>query len=229
MQSITDGHNVHLTASFKTREQAAYDAIRAAIIAGEWQPGESLVGSRIAIDLGISRIPVANAIKRLSSEGFLVLRPHKEAVIAPLDPAEVREIYLMRASLEAMALSEAARRATPADIAAVRTLNGELAAARARHDGTMIEFRQIDRSFHDRLRDIAHLPRCAQLLKNLADQCEYYRACLLDHSQLAAPTPARHEELIAAVERHDPDEAARLMDIHVVEGMKLILAAMEPA
>lgn len=226
---MAEGHKVHLTAAFMTREQAAYDAIRAAIIAGQWHPGESLVVSRIAIDLGISRIPVANAIKRLSSEGFLVLRPHKEAVIAPLDPAEVREIYLMRAALESMVMRDAASRATPADIAALHVLNDELGEMRRQPETTMSELRRVDRAFHDRMREIARMRRCAQLLMNLADQCEYYRACLLDNSRLAAPTPARHAALIAAVERHDPDEAAQLMETHVIEGMEMILASLADA
>jgi len=74
----------------KTREQATYDAIRRAIIQGRWADSVPLVASRLAIELGVSRITVANAFKRLSGEGFVQLVPHKEAIVAPLDRTDIR-------------------------------------------------------------------------------------------------------------------------------------------
>ena len=98
---------------FKTREQAAYESLRQAIIQGRWGPDEPLVVSRIASDLGVSRITISSALKRLAGEGFVSLRPHKEAVVARLDPGGVREIYAMRAQLEELGAREAAERITP--------------------------------------------------------------------------------------------------------------------
>lgn len=222
-----DGRLQPLAGDFKTREQAAYEVLRRAITAGRWRPGESVVASRVALDLGISRIPVASAIKRLAGEGFLQVRPHKEAVIAPLDSADIREIYRMRAALEALALHEAASRVAPPDVDEVRALNMELRRVGDLGQATMAEIRAIDRAFHRRMRDIAGMPRLSHTLENLADQCEYYRACLLDQSHLAAPTPERHEPLIAALETRSVRELESLIEKHVLAGMRLILAAME--
>lgn len=227
MQLATDAQADQFTANVQTREQAAYDALRRAITAGRWHPGETLVVSRIALDLGVSRITVANALKRLAGEGFVLLRPHKEAVVAAIDPAHVREIYLMRAALEAVALREVAARATEDALLAPRTVNGELRRLRDGGTATMADIRGMDRVFHRRLRDIAAMPRLAQTLENLADQCEYYRACLLDQSRLAAPKPDEHDALLAAVSAHDAGRATALIEAHVVNGMHLILAVLE--
>lgn len=215
-------------AESKTREQAAYEAIRGNIIAGRWHPGTTLAISHLARDLGISRIPVTNAVKRLASEGFLQVRPHLEAVVAPLEVDAVREVYLMRAALEALALTEAAMRATPDDISSIRTRNDELRLAAAVPTTGVAHLRALDRSFHRHIWQVAGMPFLLQTLENLTDQCEYYRACLLDQQQLSVPLPERHDVLIAALERRAPDLAS-LGAEHVLAGMTLIIAALEGA
>jgi len=210
---------------FKTREQATYDSIRQAIVEGCWGPDEPVVVSRISADLGVSRITVANALKRLAAEGFVRMTPHKEAVVARLDREGVREIYLIRAELEALAAAEAAVRISPAEIEEARRLNeivrqqrAELPAIRA--------FRAADRAFHRHVRKAANMPRLDRLLENLADQCEYCRSRLLDPGRLSPPNPDAHETLLALLAEHDADAASRLMRDHVLAGMRTVLATL---
>ncbi len=203
----------------KTREQATYEALRSAITQGRWAEGEPLVGSRIAEELGVSRITVANAFKRLSAEGFITLVPHKEAIVAHLDPADIREIYLMRAELEALSARESATRVSEKDIAALRAINAELAHIETTAEPDMRQLRGIDIEFHRRLRRISEMPTLVATLDNLADQGEGYRARLLDTRFLVIPTAARHEPIIAALEQHDAAAAAAAMRTHVMEGL----------
>lgn len=216
-----------ISTDLKTREQVAYEALRQAVITGTWKPGESLVISRIALDMGISRIPVTNAVKRLASEGFLRVRPHQEAVVAPLIPAEIREIYLMRATLESLAVKEAARNITPDDMVDIRRLNEEIRTVSTSDSSTIEQIRTVDKAFHARIRAVANMPHLSQTLRNYADQCEYYRACLLDQHHFASPTPEGHEQLISALESQDVDQLQPLMNDHVLLGMHLILKALE--
>lgn len=222
MQSATK-----LTADFKTREQAVYEALRQAIIEGRWGPDEGLVVSRIALDLGVSRITVANALKRLAGEGFVDLTPHKEAVVNRLDPAEIREIYLMRAELSALAAREAASRMTPADLDALRRSNDDVARREGAAPSLVAALRAADRAFHRELQARAGMPRLAQTLENLADQCEYYRARLLDQGQLSVPRAVGHEPLLRALADGDGTTAGNLMREHVLGGMHVVLATLE--
>jgi DNA-binding GntR family transcriptional regulator len=200
--------------------------LRQAIIGGRWQPGESLVVSRIAHDIGISRIPVTNAMKQLASEGFIRMQPHQEAVVASLVPTEVREIYLMRAALEVLAIEEAVGRVTDDDIAEIQELNQAIGDLAAQPDATIQELRRLDRVFHARIRDVAAMPNVSRTLLNLADQCEYYRVSLLDTHHFAAPSAERHQALIDALAARRVDQARTLMREHIVEGMNLILDAI---
>jgi DNA-binding GntR family transcriptional regulator len=211
----------------KTREQAAYEALRGAITAGRWGEGEPLVGSRIADELGVSRITVANALKRLAGEGFVRLTPHRGAEVAGLDASEVREVYLMRAELEALAAREAARWVTPGDLADIAALNAEI--GRERDAGADIRtVRAVDRRFHRRIRAVARMPLLAQTLQNLADQCEGYRARLLDARPLVVPSPERHADLLAALAARDGPAVAERMREHLLGGMGALLANLEP-
>lgn len=203
----------------KTREQAAYEALRSAITEGRFAEGEPLVGSRIADELGVSRITVANAFKRLSAEGFIKLVPHKEAIVAPLDPADIRQIYLMRAELEALSAREAAVNVTDIDISELRSINTELARVETTAEPDMRQLRGIDIEFHRRLRRLSAMPLLIATLDNLADQGEGYRARLLDTRFLVIPTAARHEPILAALEQRDADAAAAAMHTHVDEGL----------
>lgn len=209
----------------KTREQAAYEALRQAVVEGRWGQGEPLVGSRVADEIGVSRITVANALKRLAGEGFVHLVPHKGAVVARLEPTEVREIYLMRAELEALAAQEAARRIRPDDLSALDAANheiGRLGALRA--DIGML--RAADRAFHRQVHAIAGMPFLAETLRNLADQCEGYRARLLDQRPIFVPAPARHAPILNALAARDP-AAAETAREHVLNGMRAVLANLD--
>ncbi len=203
----------------KTREQAAYEALRSAITQGRWAEGEPLVGSRIAEELGVSRITVANAFKRLSAEGFITLVPHKEAIVAHLDPADIRQIYLMRAELEALSARESARIVTDADLIDLHAVNTELGRVETLPDPDIRLLRGVDLEFHRRLRRISRMPLLITTLDNLADQGEGYRARLLDTRHLVVPTADRHIPIISALERRDPDAAATAMRQHVQEGL----------
>jgi DNA-binding GntR family transcriptional regulator len=211
---------------FKTREQAAYESIRLAIIQGRWGPAEPVVASQLAADLGVSRITVANALKRLAGEGFVRLAPHKEAVVARLDPEGVREIYMMRAELEALATREAASRISAAQLHEAHRLNETVRRRRAELPSALHALRAADRAFHRHVRSAAGMPRLDQVLENLADQCEYYRSRLLDPSRLSAPDPDAHETLLDLLEKREAAAAGRSMREHVLAGMRTVLATL---
>ncbi|MDQ3781174.1 MAG: GntR family transcriptional regulator [Chloroflexota bacterium] len=214
-----------LAIAAKTREQATYEALRRAIVEGRWGQGEPLVGSRLADELGVSRITVMNALKRLAGEGFVQLSPHKGAVVARWKAADVREIYLMRAELEALVAREAARRIQPDDLVALRGANDAIGALVTR-GAPVRDLRAADRRFHQQLYAVARMPFLAETLGNLADQCEGFRARLLDQRPIFVPTPERHLPILTALTANG-DLAAAAMREHVLNGMRAVLASWD--
>lgn len=90
--------------------------MRADIVAGEWHPGERLLEVRLADMYGVSRVPVREALRRLEAEGFLSVLPNRGATVNSLTSKEALEILSVRASLERLAVREAAAQRTDDDL-----------------------------------------------------------------------------------------------------------------
>src|SRR5581483_6225390 len=76
--------------------QAIYLALREAILAGRYQPGEALRQESLAKEFEASRVPVREALNRLEAEGIVILRPRRGFVVASLDVGEIEEIFELR-------------------------------------------------------------------------------------------------------------------------------------
>ena len=202
-----------------TLEQLAYRDIRKAIVEGSLAPGQKIVANAIAAAAGISRIPVMQALRRLESDGFVRITPHKDVVVRTLSPDEFRERFLLMAALEALCVREAAARVGPEHVRRLRELQRELRAARdARDTARAVD---IDGRFHRLLWHIAGLTQVAQILENVWDRGEYYRTVM--HARrggFAAESLAEHEQVIRALEDGDVTRAARALEQHRLKAME---------
>lgn len=80
--------------------------LREAIIKGDFQPGERLIQDELAKSLGVSRMPIREAIKQLEAEGYVTLEPHKGAVVREFSLKELEELYFLRSKFEPLAVKE---------------------------------------------------------------------------------------------------------------------------
>ena len=97
--------------------ERVYRHLLAGIREGEFHPGERIKEASVAKSLGISRTPVREAIRRLQSEGRVIIEPQRGAVVAELDRLEISELYLLRQELEGIAARFAAQHASEMEIA----------------------------------------------------------------------------------------------------------------
>ncbi|MFO1138692.1 MAG: GntR family transcriptional regulator [Paracoccus sp. (in: a-proteobacteria)] len=109
--------------------QRAYSVLRDGLISGQFRPGQRLVMQELADMLGTSITPVREACMRLVSEGGLQLRSGRFAIVPPMTLERYMEVRLMRLELEGLAAEIAAQKATPEDIANLRAIHPEYAAA----------------------------------------------------------------------------------------------------
>lgn len=116
--------------SSKSSGESAYDALMAALRAGTFQPGDRLREEDVGDQLGLSRTPVREALRRLENDGIVEHRPRVGAVIRSLSHAEVVELYEMRAVLERTAAEMAAKHGGVAEFDALDALNDEIEAER---------------------------------------------------------------------------------------------------
>jgi DNA-binding GntR family transcriptional regulator len=128
-------------------------AIKDAILSGEIQPGDQIVESRIAQQLG-SGIPlVREALIELEHQGFVQKIPYKGTMVTKLGPKEIREIFQLRVELEALAVEWAHDNVTLADIKDLRTLIAKMTKSAKELD--LDQFYESDLEFHRKLWNLA--------------------------------------------------------------------------
>lgn len=181
--------------------------------------GSRLNEVHLAAELGTSRAPVREAIRRLAEEGLAVERPHQGAIVREFDAQLLADIYNVRASLERTAIRLVARQGM--DVAPLRELVDAMAAAARTGDPSEIARRELE--FHAVLIAGANNQTLSTLFRSLEGQVLMALA-LDDSGYLDLEEVAReHEPLISAIEDRDEITAARVMEEHILSTVGEVL------
>ena len=190
----------------------AADRIREEIQSGRLGSGERLVESRIAPELHISRGPEREAFKLLRAEGLLVEQPRRGTFVVQLGPGDVRDLYDVRAAVEARAARLVARRRDERDLVQLRARLDALIAAAAAGDPREVSRAELE--FHD---TVSRLARNERLHAVYSGSVSLLRTVTVDERRDAASADVaeEHRPLLQAIEDGDGDEAARRFEAHV--------------
>ncbi|MRR50110.1 MAG: GntR family transcriptional regulator [Rhodocyclaceae bacterium] len=196
-------------------EQVA-EQLRARIYAHELAPGAWVDEQAIAAEFGISRTPLREALKVLASEGLVLLKPRRGCYVAELSEQDLDEIFPVMAMLEGRCAFEAAAKATPADIARLDTLHAQLEIHAAANDAD--RFFEANQAFHNALQDLAGNRWLSQLIDDTRKFIKLTRRDSLRLEGRLKQSLAEHQAIMAALRRHDADQAGRLMHDHILSG-----------
>lgn len=199
-------------------EDEAYERLRAALRSGAVAPGERLSADGLSKQLGVSRMPVVQALRRLASEGFVTMEAHKPVRVADPTAAEIRERYLVIMALERVCVREAFARDPEAVIRLLRERMAEGAS------GSALEDDERDRGFHEVIWHASGLPSVAGMLKTLWDHGGYYRSLLFAHDEYRDSRLGEHIAIVAAAEARDVDAVIERLEEHRLRGMARMLA-----
>lgn len=201
----------------------AYETLRRRILETELQPGERLVERDLAAELAVSRIPLREALRRLEAEGLVLLVPHRGALVSPFTPADVRDLFDVRESLESLAARLAAERS---DAAGLARLTARLDSARtATREGDRAAIAAANAGFHTDIVELADNPLLSSMMRPLEARTHWLFR--LTAQRDPARQCAEHETLHAAIAAGDADRAAALAQEHVADGRAESLALAE--
>jgi DNA-binding GntR family transcriptional regulator len=179
----------------------------------------------VAQQLGLSRMPVREALRQLDAEGLVIIRPNRGAVVTSLTPDAVAEILEMRGVLEGLAARHAARRASPLDIEDLDALTASM--RRAGRDAP--RWGQRHEEFHDRVCLLSGRPRLAAEARRLRLAV---RPCMLLYAEQHSDPETlghEHELIVDALRDRDARRAERLAVAHVSANATSILALLGTA
>jgi DNA-binding GntR family transcriptional regulator len=191
----------------RTKADLVYENLRPRILSGEFAPGSRLAIATVAEELGVSEIPVREGIKRLQAEGLLTFVAHKGAIVTELTPAEIEELYVIRMSLESIAMTRAAKVLTPEQIAGLRETLVEMGEAEAAHDAEKASL--LHHSFHMQIYEAQSYKRLVALITDLWDATNW-AGRVFATGNTGAATAAEHEAIVDALAAGDGEAAAAL-------------------
>jgi DNA-binding GntR family transcriptional regulator len=200
------------TSRAMTAQEAALIGLREQIRSGELGPGQRIDQRRAAEEFECSIVPVREALKTLEAEGQVSYSPQRGYFVAVLDADELIEIYRIRELLEAEAVRVAVPRIDPAALRVLNILLDECEEAAAA--GLVPELIAADRRLHLTLYAASGMTRLVGLLRMLWDSTDRYRAQYYGESGHLVRVRDEHRAIVAAVGRHDTEEAIRLLAVH---------------
>ncbi|MEV0050708.1 GntR family transcriptional regulator [Saccharopolyspora shandongensis] len=188
---------------------------------GRLRPGDRIFEQELAAELGISRVPVREAIRMLQSEGFVDVLPRRRGVfVRGLDRQQVKELFEVREALEVYAARLAAERAEAEEVARLTDLAHK---AREAHEaGDVNEMSDANANFHDTLVGLAGNDLLASMLEPLHSRLAWLFRMNLEPERVCT----EHEALQAAIAAGDADRAAEVAKQHVLSSRQMVLERM---
>ena len=187
--------------------------LRQAILKGELKPGERLMEMQLANQLGVSRTPIREAIRKLELEGLVLMIPRRGAVVAKITEKDLRDVLEVRTSLEKLAIELACQRMPDETIPDLRQALEAFKEALKKEDLTAQA--EKDEQFHDVIFKSTGNQRLIQMLNNLREQMYRYRLEYLNDSSAHERLVEEHEAIIQALSVKDKEKAADIIARHI--------------
>jgi DNA-binding GntR family transcriptional regulator len=195
-----------------TAQQAVLAELRRAIIQGELPPGSQIVQDTLADKLGVSRVPIREALRILEGEGQVAYSPHRGYFIAELNLEELLEIQRLRALLEPEAVTKAIQVLTDADVQVMSTAFDEMEAAAAVGDIAGVNVAHT--RFHFALLTPCGMPRLIRILQQLWAAADPYRAIYHGDEPSRLRAQSEHAQILDAARRRDQVRLVVLLAEH---------------
>jgi DNA-binding GntR family transcriptional regulator len=198
----------------QTKQAFVYRALHQALLSCAIQPGERLVIDDLAKRLGVSIIPVREALQMLQAEGLVVNVPHVGAAAAALSRDSIVDVFTVLEGLEVVATRFLAERGSPEAVHALEPIVRDMDAAA--EDGRHEDWADLNTRFHLTISAETGLPLLREMTERLLGRWDrirrYYFNGVLSHRIRAAQL--EHRDILSALEERDPARAQSEVQQH---------------
>ena len=194
-------------------------ALRNAILQGRYKANQPLRQDQIAEELGVSKVPVREALVQLKAEGLVTFMSNRGAVVTGLSAREVDEIFTMRIALETKALERAIANLRPVDFIRAK---GVLEIIEEEEDRT--QWSELNWEFHATLYQAAQMPRLLSTIHMLHNNVARYLIIYLDRLSAQDISQKEHWTIFNACRESDIDTANKQLTIHLRQASARLMA-----
>jgi len=210
------------------KQERTYTILRDRIRSGEFQPMARLNIDALSRELGVSPIPVREALRRLEAEGWVRFQPNIGAIVAPADATTWEQEMVAAAILEGAATADAAARLGPSDMARLRSIAAEMERVALADDS--LRFAALNRRLHATI-----VARCSnayvvELLEQTYTRLDRVRSAMVAYvPKRFACALAEHARLLDLLESGDCAEVERYARWHKMQTVEAYKVGAEPA
>ena len=211
--------------SYQPLREVVCESLREAIRTGILKPGERIMEIQLAEELGVSRTPVREAIRKLELEGYVVMMPRRGTYVANMSIRDINEIFEIRTALESLSNGLAADHITDEELEHLQRLlvmiGGYI------KEGNMEKIVETDIEFHDTMYHAARNNRLVGIISNLRDQLTRFRTLSMSYPGRLEATLEEHRLIVEAIAQGDRKAASRAAERHMKKKKKTLLQAMD--
>ncbi len=204
-----------------------YSALKHRILTCTLAPGQRLMEKDLSVELGVSRTPLREALNRLALENLVFLTPYRGYAVTPVHVDDIRNLSELRLIVESEASALAAARATPDEVAQLKSLAP--LDYRPGDRVTYIKYLRMNSAFHQALVRCTHNERLVSVAASVLDQIQRPLYLGLDTGLESESATAEHNELVAAIGSGDVAAARQLATEQIRRAEMRILAAVSAA
>jgi len=207
-----------------TTQQHAVEWLRRAIVTGELCPGDRVAQEDVAARIGVSVVPVREALRVLEGEGQVTYRPRRGYFVTELRYDDLAEIYALRQLLEERAARHALPQLDAQDVERIERAAADCADAAG--GGDIARTLAANRRFHLALLDAPGQPHLLKLIRMLWDSTEAYRALYYNATAQRTAAMQAHDRILAAVRTQDADRLVAKLDAHRADALTALAAVL---
>ena len=209
---MTDDLKLNMNAYLPLRD-VVFNTLREAILRGDLQPGERLMELQLASKLGVSRMPIREAIRMLEQEGLAVTMPRKGAEVAKMTLKGMEDVLEIRGALDELASQLACERITEEQLVRLEARKQDFEASLKSGDVKLIA--EADVNFHDVIYEATGNPKLVSLLNNLREQIYRYRVEYIKKVENHPILIKEHEAIYQSLLSRNQEDAKLSIREHV--------------
>lgn len=209
-----------MSSSGLTAQEVVLQELRASLASGALMPGQQLVQEDLALELGVSRVPIRESLKILEGEGHVTYHPNRGYFVTELSAVDLSELYLIREILESEALTRAVAEVSDADLRDIEEILRELNEAAA--SGDIHALTQANRAFHLSIIELSGMNRLSRLIRQLWDASDIYRTVYFREESNRERIFAEHQAIFRALQNRDAQALIRAQNQHREQAVQVL-------
>jgi len=201
--------------------EVVYEELKMQILTGAIVPGTRMMEVELANEIGVSRTPVREAIRKLEKEGLVTIEPRRGAYASQISTKDMVEILEVRQNMEGLAAFFAASRMTSDQMEELKSIEEKY--NEAVKSGDMQEMIKYDTKFHRMIVESCNNKVLVQMIEQLQELVLRFRYIYYDNFKRAENMPEEHMEIMQAIETGNAEAARNAADTHIDRLKELVI------